>query len=422
MLEWQVKTIKDLGKVVTGKTPSKENDEFYKDGELPFVSPKDLDWNSYYVYDTQTKVTEKAYDSQKNQRVPKDSVFYTSLSFAIGKIGIASRESLTNQQIHSIVVNDKHDYKFVYYLLQQYRPYIFCFNSGIDTPIVPKSVFEKINVVVPDLEVQKKIAAILSSYDDLIENNKKRIQILENMAEELYKEWFVRFRFPNWENTEFEKGVPRDWIEQTVNDSFAILGGGTPSKEVDEYWIDGEINWYTPSDLTRQDSLFIENSELKCNETGLNKSSAKLFPAYSIMMTSRATIGVLSINTTEACTNQGFITCIPNKEFPLTYLYFWLKFAKPYLEILASGATFAELSRGNFKKVKLFKPNDLLVESFENQCRPIFNAVLTLQKQNRLLGEQKNSLLPRLISGKLSVEDLDIQLPPSMQEQYVIKK
>lgn len=268
----------------------------------------------------------------------------------------------------------------------------------------------------PDIQTQKKVAAVLSAYDDLIEKNKKRIQILENMAEELYKEWFVRFRFPNWENTEFEKGVPRDWVEQTVNDSFAVLGGGTPSKEVDEYWVDGEINWYTPSDLTRQDSLFIENSELKCNETGLNKSSAKLFPPYSIMMTSRATIGVLSINTTEACTNQGFITCIPNKEFPLTYLYFWLKFAKPYLEILASGATFAELSRGNFKKVKLFKPNDLLVESFENQCRPIFDEVLTLQKQNRLLGEQKDSLLPRLISGKLSVENLDIQFPPSMQE------
>lgn len=274
-----------------------------------------------------------------------------------------------------------------------------------------------LDVILPSFKDQKKIVAIVKAYDDLIENNKKRIQILENMAEELYKEWFVRFRFPNWENTEFEKGVPRDWIVQTVNDSFAILGGGTPSKEVDEYWVDGEINWYTPSDLTRQDTLFIENSELKCNETGLSKSSAKLFPAYSIMMTSRATIGVLSINTTEACTNQGFITCIPNKEFPLTYLYFWLKFAKPYLEILASGATFAELSRGNFKKVKLFKPNELLVESFENQCRLLFDEVLNLQKQNRLLSEQKDSLLPRLIAGKLSVENLDIQFPPSIQEQ-----
>ncbi|MGL3600366.1 restriction endonuclease subunit S, partial [Veillonella sp. ZSJB6] len=80
------------------------------------------------------------------------------------------------------------------------------------------------------------------------------------------------------------------------------------------------------------------------------------FPAFSIMMTSRATIGVLSINTTEACTNQGFITCLPNEQFPLTYLYFWLKFSKPYFDILANGATFAELSRGVFKKIKMRVP------------------------------------------------------------------
>ena len=342
-------------------------------------------------------------------------IVVTGRSGTLGEVQYITKKSWPlNTTLYSISFRDNLP-KYVYYYLKEMH--LENFNAGAGVPTLNQNHLQKLKIKIPQLDIQKKIAAILSAYDDLIENNKKRIQILENMAEELYKEWFVRFRFPNWENTEFEKGVPRDWIVQTVNDSFAILGGGTPSKEVDEYWVDGEINWYTPSDLTRQDTLFIENSELKCNETGLSKSSAKLFPAYSIMMTSRATIGVLSINTTEACTNQGFITCIPNKEFPLTYLYFWLKFAKPYLEILASGATFAELSRGNFKKVKLFKPNELLVESFENQCRLLFDEVLNLQKQNRLLSEQKDSLLPRLIAGKLSVENLDIQFPPSIQEQ-----
>ncbi|WP_180160642.1 restriction endonuclease subunit S [Acinetobacter sp. YH01004] len=342
-------------------------------------------------------------------------IVVTGRSGTLGEVQYITEKSWPlNTTLYSISFRDNLP-KYVYYYLKEMH--LENFNAGAGVPTLNQNHLQKLKIKIPQLDIQKKIAAILSAYDDLIENNKKRIQILENMAEELYKEWFVRFRFPNWENTEFEKGVPRDWIVQTVNDSFAILGGGTPSKEVDEYWVDGEINWYTPSDLTRQDTLFIENSELKCNETGLSKSSAKLFPAYSIMMTSRATIGVLSINTTEACTNQGFITCIPNKEFPLTYLYFWLKFAKPYLEILASGATFAELSRGNFKKVKLFKPNELLVESFENQCRLLFDEVLNLQKQNRLLSEQKDSLLPRLIAGKLSVENLDIQFPPSIQEQ-----
>lgn len=410
-MTWEIKTIKDLGKVVTGKTPSKEVSDYYENGELLFISPKDLDWNSYFVFDSQTKVTEKAYFSQKNQIVPRNAIFYTSLSFAIGKMGIASQDSLTNQQIHSIVVNDKNNFKFVYYLLQSYRPYIFSYNSGIDTPIVPKSTFEKIKINLPSLDIQTKIAGILSAYDELIENNKKRIALLETMAEELYKEWFVRFRFPNYENTEFEKAVPKDWLERPTSELFEILGGGTPSKDEEEYWKDGEINWFTPSDLTKGSSLFIENSELKCNETGLSKSSAKLFPAFSIMMTSRATIGVLSINTTEACTNQGFITCIPNEKFPLTYLYFWLKFTKPYFDILANGATFAELSRGSFKKIKMRVPSQEIIDKFESFCRPIFDEILTLQRELENLSKQKNQLLPRLISGKLSVENLDIQQP-----------
>ena len=110
-MTWEIKTIKDLGKVVTGKTPSKEVSDYYENGELLFISPKDLDWNSYFVFDSQTKVTEKAYFSQKNQIVPRNAIFYTSLSFAIGKMGIASQDSLTNQQIHSIVVNDKNNFR-----------------------------------------------------------------------------------------------------------------------------------------------------------------------------------------------------------------------------------------------------------------------------------------------------------------------
>lgn len=263
-------------------------------------------------------------------------------------------------------------------------------------------------VDVPSFENQQKIAGILSAYDELIENNKKRIALLETMAEELYKEWFVRFRFPNYENTEFEKAVPKDWLERPTSELFEILGGGTPSKDEEEYWKDGEINWFTPSDLTKGSSLFIENSELKCNETGLSKSSAKLFPAFSIMMTSRATIGVLSINTTEACTNQGFITCLPNEQFPLTYLYFWLKFSKPYFDILANGATFAELSRGVFKKIKMRVPTQDLIDKFDNFCKPVFDEILNIQRQTENLTIQKNQLLPRLISGKLSVEHLDI--------------
>lgn len=397
-----------------------KRDEFVEEG-IMFLNAESINSGSINKA-AANYISEEKFSEIKKGRIKCGDLLLTTRGNGVGNVAYVNTNDLglINAQMLILRANENEiNSKFLFYYFSSTTLYSYIqnFASGSAQPQIPIRDLKKIPLFLPSLKNQEKIGAILSAYDDLIENNKKRIQILENIAEELYKEWFVRFRFPNYEKTEFEKGIPKDWIEQYVSGSFDIFGGGTPSKEIDEYWVDGEVNWYTPSDLTKHNSLFIESSELKCNETGLNKSSAKLFPPYSIMMTSRATIGVLSINTTEACTNQGFITCIPNKEFPLTYLYFWLKFAKPYLEILASGATFAELSRGNFKKVKLLKPQKLLTESFEKICRPIFDEVLNLQKQNRLLNEQKDILLPRLISGKLSVENLDIQFPISMQEK-----
>lgn len=310
------------------------------------------------------------------------------------------------------------DQNFVYYLSTSDLVVQTAINSYVgasgrqraDLKFIKNSQFN-----LPSYENQKKIAAILSAYDDLIDVNKKRITILENMAEELYKEWFVRFRFPNWQNTEFEKGIPKDWIEKPISKCFEVIGGGTPSKDNLEYWREGDINWFTPSDLTKASTVFVEESSLKCNSIGLAHSSTKLFPAYSVMMTSRATIGVLSINTTEACTNQGFITCLPNREMPLTYLYYQLKFSKPHFEALASGATFPELSRGVFKKIKIRVADQSIITEFDKTVKPLFEQILNYQRTVTLLQKQKNELLPRLISGKLSVDDLDIQYPPSMQ-------
>ena len=193
-------------------------------------------------------------------------------------------------------------------------------------------------------------------------------------------------------------------------------GGGTPSKDESRYWTDGNINWYTPSDITASKGNFIFESGIKCTQEGLSSSSAKLFPAYSIMMTSRATIGALGINTTPACTNQGFITCIPNERYPLAFLYHWLKLSKSYFEMLATGSTFAELSKSTFKKMEILTPCENLASQFSSKVKPMFNTVEILLRENSILQQTRDRLLTRLISGKLSVEDLDIQFPPSMKD------
>jgi type I restriction enzyme S subunit len=261
---------------------------------------------------------------------------------------------------------------------------------------------------------QPKIAATLKSYDDLIANNQRRIALLESMAEEIYREWFVRMRFPGAKSVVFDRGVPTDWTHEPILEAFKFYGGATPSKDNPRFWVDGEVHWYTPTDITGASSPYLEESADKCTDEGLQNCSANLCPAYSIMMTSRATIGAIGINCTPACTNQGFITCIPNQRYPLTYLYHWLKLAKPYFEMLSGGATFAELTKGTFKRIRILTPPEKLVAAYEKHARPMFDQIESLTKANRRLSASRDALLPRLISGKLRVDALDIQFPPSI--------
>ena len=261
----------------------------------------------------------------------------------------------------------------------------------------------------PSIDAQGKSAAILAAYDDMIQNNKRRIALLEKMAEEIYREWFIRLRFPGHERVKVVKGVPDGWEMVKTEKAFKFTGGGTPSKEVDRYWKDGDVNWFTPSDITAAHGIFLERSSDRCTEEGVARSSAKMFPPYSVMMTSRATIGAIGINLTPACTNQGFITCIPNSRYPLPLLYYWLKLTKPHFELLAGGATFAELTKGTFKKIEILTPPEPIVAEFARIESPIFRAIETHLGENAKLVETRDRLLPRLISGKLLVENLDIQ-------------
>lgn len=262
----------------------------------------------------------------------------------------------------------------------------------------------------PSLARQRRIASILSAYDDLIENNTRRIAILEEMARRIYEEWFVRFRFPGHENVrmvESELGlVPEGWDIAAVEDVTETLGGGTPSKTEPDFWTDGTINWYSPTDLTGAKTVFMEESATKITELGLAKSSAKLFPPNSVMMTSRATLGVIAVNTTAACTNQGFIVCIPSVRMPTWLLFHWLKANASVFEGLATGATFKEITKGVFRKVKLTVPPSAIAAAFETLVGPMMDLVLRLERKNRNLRTTRDLLLPKLISGELDVSSL----------------
>ena len=306
------------------------------------------------------------------------------------------------------------DRQFLYYLFNTFpvRAQIQATANGAKVRHTSPSRIYEVTVVLPPLPVQKRVVAILSAYNDLIENNQRRIKILEEMAQNLYREWFVKFRFPGHEQIPMVDSplgkIPEGWEVRTVADTFIILGGGTPSKKVPEYWEGGNINWYSPTDLTSSGSMFMEQSGTRITELGLRKSSARLFPAFSVMMTSRATLGVISINTTEAATNQGFISCVPSNEVPLYTLYHWLKENVEYFISLGTGATFKEITKGVFKTIELAVPPKEISSQFEEMVGPLAQQVLNLQRRARNLRQTRDLLLPKLISGELDVSELDI--------------
>ncbi len=316
------------------------------------------------------------------------------------KFGISSSVAI-------IRPNDEIEAQFLYYYLKtnavQY--YIEAIKSGSAQGFISLEMIRSIPLNFPKRDRQKIIASILSNYDELIETNNQRIKLLEETAKEIYKEWFVRMRFPGYKGVKFVKGIPEGWEVKKLGDSFEILGGGTPSTVKDEYW-DGNINWFTPTDITGSKGMFLIASSHKISEKGLKESSAKIFPAYSIMLTSRATIGAIGINTCPGCTNQGFITCLPNEILPYTFIYFWAYFNKEIFESLATGSTFLEITKGVFKKINILIPEEKVVSKFHSIVNPIFNQIENLQQQNDQLRQIRDRLLPRLISGKLEVKDL----------------
>ncbi len=264
----------------------------------------------------------------------------------------------------------------------------------------------------PDLLTQRKLAVVLAAYDELIENNLRRIEILEKMASAIYREWFVNFRYPGHEADDLIDSplgpIPEGWEATTVADAFEIVGGATPSTKRSEYWEGGDINWYTPSDLTAHGHMVIAQSRRKITQEGLDGCSARIFPTGSVMMTSRATLGVTAINSQPACTNQGFITCLPNHRVPAEQICFWVRDNTDRIISLASGATFKEISKRVFKTIDFLVAPARVTEPFVEKTRPMIDLVECLDAMNQNLRATRDLLLPKLISGEIDVSDLDI--------------
>lgn len=251
----------------------------------------------------------------------------------------------------------------------------------------------------PPLRTQQKIASILSAYDNLIQNYKKQIEALQTGACELYKEWFVRFRFPGYQTAEFENGIPEGWKIERIGNIGEVIGGGTPSTENEEYW-DGDIPWLSPVDLSDNTNVYVSRGGKNITKLGLQKSSAKMMPKDTVLLSSRAPVGYVALAKNPICTNQGFKSVVCNTSViqPI-YLYFYFRMNKNYLQSIASGATFPELSGSMMKKLKVLLPQMELQKEFSKKANIFISKAELLSEQITNLTQQRDLLLPRLMRG-----------------------
>ncbi len=299
-----------------------------------------------------------------------------------------------------------------YVMLAEGRETFLSFASGTTHQTIYYPEVKAFHVCLPPTSVQEQVVAVLGAIDNLIEINGRRIKLLEQMAQAIYREWFVHFRYPGHEAATLVDSplgpIPYGWEVRTCGEALTVLGGGTPSKKEPAYWEDGTISWYTPSDLTRSLTRFAGESALKITKDGLRGSSARLFPSGSVLMTSRATLGVLAIASTEASCNQGFIVIPPDPRWPSTFIYEWLDANADELALLGTGATFKEITKGAFKRFPFLLPEADVLTQFQEVTAPIENSVRVLEESVRNLEGLRDLLLPKLVTGQLDVSGLDL--------------
>ena len=294
-------------------------------------------------------------------------------------------------------------YLYYWFLSYEGQSKIDSIAKGTAQKAVPIAGIKTLELQLPPIATQRRIADILSAYDDLIENNRKQIKLLEEAAQRLYKEWFVDLRFPGHEHTKIVDGVLEGWGKLHISDVCDTIGGGTPSTKVKEYYQNGSIPWVTPTDITKNNSLVLLDTAIKITNEGLNNSSAKMVPPGTILMTSRASVGFFGICNFPVCTNQGFISCVPYQHDAQMYLLYNLLNRVDEIRTKAGGSTYLEISKKTFRDFEIVVPDTQVLTLFQMTAEKSIEQIRILSTQILKLQQARDRLLPKLMSGEIEV-------------------
>ncbi|HCD9498751.1 restriction endonuclease subunit S [Legionella pneumophila] len=378
-------------------------------------------------------------------------VTMTDLSKAGDTLGYAAKvpvssgniKYLHNQRIGLVELkNDiiKKDYLYWLMRTRKYQNYIVNTATGSTVKHTSPSRILDYECYFPtNINEQKNIVNILTALEDKIELNKKINQTLESIAQAMFKSWFVDFDpvhakanansedeydaiakelgisreildlFPS-EFEESELGlIPKGWTVDEIGNAIKTVGGGTPSTKNKDYWDGGDISWSTPKDLSSLSFPVLLDTERKITEQGLKKISSGLLEEGTLLLSSRAPIGYTAISQIPVAINQGFIAIPPNQKLSNIFLLYWINNSLDVIKNYSGGTTFQEISKKNFRLIKLILPGDNILNAFSKSAQNLFDSIVMNEMENKTLVKIRDLLLPKLLSGEIDVSNLNLE-------------
>ena len=394
-------------KVTSGSTPLRSRADFYDGGTIDWYKTGELkDW---YLEPADERITERALKETSVKLFPANTVLMAMYGDGktITSMGMLRAPAATNQACSAMLVDEaKCDPRYFFYALKGRRDLLLKVASGGAQRNLSGKLIKEFHLPVPPLPIQRRIAGILSAYDELIENSQRRIKILEAMARALYREWFVHFRFPGHESVPRVPSplgeIPQGWEVRPFTEIADVLSGGTPKTDIAEYW-NGEIPFFTPRDAP--DCFYVQDADKHVTELGLSKCASALYSPDTVFITARGTVGKVALPSVPMAMNQSCYALRGKAGVTQRYLFLLTLQQVDYLKTNTGGATFDTIVVDTFRRMQIVIPPRAVIAHFTETVDSMFEAVNTLQRQIQTLRHTRDLLLPRLLSGQIALQE-----------------
>ena len=398
MEEWKEYKLEEIGTIVGGATPSTNEPHNY-DGNISWITPKDLSNNSgRYISRGERMITSEGYNSCSCKMLPKGSVLFSSRA-PIGYVAIASNELCTNQGFKSIIPNEQFvDSTFLYYLLVYNKAFIEGLGSGTTFKEVSGNVMKNVVVKIPCLEIQKQIANVLSSLDDKIEANRRINDNLEQQAQALFKSWFFDFDpFKDAEFVESELGmIPKGWRVGTLSDLANITMGTSPSGTSYNVSGEGEVFYQGRAEFgyrfphrnmfTTEPKRYAEEGE--------------------VLLSVRAPVGDVNIANERCCIGRG-LAAIGSNSYPSYILYLVKSLKSVFEKYNGEGTVFGSINKKALEGLRIIVPENRYIGRFEDVANSLDGQIRCKEEESRRLASLRDTLLPKLMSGELTLNNVN---------------